>query len=504
MNEYIIEELQKYVTELETNFHDMVEIEFTVENKKLYLLSSRVGKRNDLANLKIVISMFCEGKMDIEDVINKLRYQQLESILHTGLLVNASELKRLGSGLAASGGVGSATVCFSKDEAINQIAAREKFIYCRFEVSPEDIEVMCSKYCQGVMTSRGGMTSHAAVICRGMRLPCVVGFGDYNEMLSLLLAYGKNATIDGNNGEIYAGIGIISENNSDLPEINILYKLLQLIIKNNITIPKTAPLVWRLWDVIVLGKRYRGSNNTKRLVVNVSSEYRSFIQPSQEEIEIIYQDLRSVENGEIIIEDFIGFLVSQLSAQVQLGKHYLYMRPLLDPIKTMCVSKTECKRRGDSAGIQLTGLEFFHINQSVDFLIDIHSIKFFFTTEFYNVKEASEISDEYSPLNYLDYTNPYGESLIINTYNAKKISVYINDVLIPEGDLAMVYHLIRRRAYHWTWYKDNNVLRKEIIDYLSSNAFVEDTHTKMYYLCEEMHLIKDSFLTPSGISLLGR
>lgn len=226
------------------------------------------------------------------------------------------------------------------------------------------------------------------------------------------------------------------------------------------------------------------------------------MQPSQKEIYEIDQDLCYVENGEIIVEDLIGFLVSQLSAQVPLGKHYLYMRPLLDPMETLCVSKTESKRSGESIGIQLTGLEFFHINQFVDFLIDIYSIKIFFSTEFYNLEENTELSDEYFPLNYLDYTNPYGESLIINTYNAKKVSIYINDVFIPESNLSMVYHLIRRRAYHWAWYKDNNVLRKEIIDYLASNAFIEDTHTKMYYLCEEMHLIRNSFLTPSGISLL--
>lgn len=251
MNKYIIEELQKYVTKLETSFHDMVDIEFTVENKTLYLLSTRVGKRTALANLKIVISMFCEGKMDIEDVINKLNYQQIESILDTEILVNAVDLKRLGSGCAASGGVGSATVCFSKYEATTLISAKEEFIYCRIEVSPEDFEIMCSQYCQGILTSRGGITSHAAVACRDIHLPCVSGFGDYQEMLNLLQVHGNKITIDGNNGEIYAGIGIIKKNNNDLPEINILYKLLQLIIKYNITIHKTAPLVWRLWDVIV-------------------------------------------------------------------------------------------------------------------------------------------------------------------------------------------------------------------------------------------------------------
>ena len=117
MNKSIFTELEHYGEILEKHFHDMMDVEFTVENGKLYILSARIGKRSKLANLKIVMSMFCEGKMSVEDVIKKIPYQQIEDLLDEEKLVNADELEFLGKGLPVSGGVGTATICFSIDEA---------------------------------------------------------------------------------------------------------------------------------------------------------------------------------------------------------------------------------------------------------------------------------------------------------------------------------------------------------------------------------------------------
>lgn len=225
MDKHILEELQKYSSILEVSLHDMADIDFTIEDGKLYILSASVGKRTALANLRIVISMFCEGKMTIDDVIKKLPYQQLEDLLVQDVLVNAHDLKRLGSGLPASSGVGAATACFSYNEAKSLIKKKDRFIYCQIEVSPEDIEIMTSIYCKGVMTSRGGMTSHAAVTCRGIGLPCVSGFGNYEETKNILSHYNNEVTIDGNNGELYIGIGKTKNVYVDLPEIKILFKM---------------------------------------------------------------------------------------------------------------------------------------------------------------------------------------------------------------------------------------------------------------------------------------
>ena len=500
----IVEELKRYSPVLENHFHNMLDIEFVVENNDFYLITARKGKRTSLANLKIVMSMFCEGIMSVDDVVLNLPYKQIEDLLDTDILTNEDELEKLATGLPASKGVGTGRVCFSYDEAIILIDERQNFIYCRYEVSPEDVDIMSSYFCQGVMTARGGMTSHAAVVCRGIGITCVSGFGDYEKIKCTLKAYDNLVTIDGNNGSIYGGIGSIEKSPIAVTEINLLYQLLKIIIKCNAVSPTTSSLVWRLWDVVVLDRRYGGINNTKRLVDKKSTEYISFCQPSQDELDKIYSNLYSCENMVILVEDFIGFLISQLSAQVSLGSHYTYMRPLLNPMDNMEFTKADNKCRHDSAGCQLTGVEFFNINHLVDYLIDIESIKIYFNTEFFNYDDDTEASKEYLPLNYLDFTNPKGESLIINTYNAKSISVYINDALIPSENLAMVYHLIRRRTYHWSWHKENNVTKKEIIHYLSSKAYFKNTHSKMYYLCKEMNLIEGINLTSTGESLLGR
>lgn len=508
MNRFIAEELSKYSSVLERHFRDMVDIEFTIENGEFYLLMARKGKRTALANLKIAMSMFCEGIMSADDVLLSLNPRQIEDLLNTEIITNANELDKLTCGLPASNGAGAGFVCFSHDEALGLIDEEQNYIYCRFEVFAEDMDIICSPYCQGVMTARGGITSHAAVACRGIGVTCISGFGDYEKLQHALKLHDNFATIDGNDGSIYGGIGNIEKSQVAMIEVTLLFQLLKIIIKCNAVSPATAPILWRLWDIVVLGCRYGRNDNTKQLVNKKSMNYISFSQPAQEEIDMIYSNLYYFDNSSMLIEDFIGFMISQLSSQVSLGDHYLYMRPLLNPMENMYFTNSYSTTRATHAGYQLVGVEFFNVNHFVDHLIDIESLKLYFTTKFYNYDEDDNegkegTNREYWPLNYLDFTNPKGESLIINTYDIDSLAVYINDVLISPDDLAMVYHLIRRRTYHWSWYTENNVTKKEIIRYLSSQNYLEDTHTKMYYLCEEMHLIEVKTLTSIGRSLLG-
>jgi phosphohistidine swiveling domain-containing protein len=504
MNKFVTEELKKYAPILETHFHDMVDIEFTIEKGVFYILESRIGKRTAIANLKIIINMFLEGKIDVNDLVLKLPYPQIEDLLNEYYLTNSDKLTFLTKGLPASTGIGIGTVCFSQKEASHLIEKQENFIYCTYECEPNDIKIISSPYCQGVMTLRGSMTSHAAVVCRGIKLACVTSISLYFEELKkqLLLHNGK-VTIDGNRGIIYGGIGEVYKRNCYLTEIKILYELLKTIIKYNIVNINTAPNVWRLWDIVVLDKRYSRGNTKKRMIDNVNIQYRNFRQPSQNNINKIRQNLYNIENGELIIRGFVEFMISVLSTQVSLGNHYLYMRPLLDPIKSLHLVGTKHQRHNDVAGYQLTGIEFFNINQFIDYLIDIASIKIYFETEFYYLNDYEKVQGEYFPINYLDYTNPKGESLIINTYNITKALVYINEAVVPSEELALVYHLIRRRMYHWSWYEENYITRNEILHYLSSKYYLLREHTKMYYLCEEMNLVNGTDLTSIGLSLLG-
>ncbi len=503
MKKFLIDELKKCSEALELYYKDMVDIDFVVENKKLYILSVRQGKRTLMANLKIVMGMFCEGKLDAEDVINRLPYQQLETILNSKVIVNAGELCMLTQGVSASKGVCAAIGCFTHQEAETLIDNEESFIYCCLELSPEDISIITSPYCKGVVSARGGMTSHAAVACRGLQLPCVAGINDFDG-LEKAIKYGNNElTIDGSDGKVYAGLATIENKNVDLIEIIMLRKLLQTITKYNVITSEKSFLVWRLWNVLILNRRYARRDNQKQIVYK--NTYISFKQPTKDEQEYIKAQLDCIENGGILIEDLIDFLQSQLSANVSLGCHYKYMRPLIDPLNSM-VFKEHHKAafQGALCGSQLTGIEFFNINRFVDYLIDIYSIKIYFTTSFFYDEFRGENSNKYYPLNYLDYTNPNGESLIINTYDADKIAIFINDVLIPVEKLPAVYHLLRKRQYFWNWYEENNVSRAEIINYLKSNVFKDEIqYSKNYYLCEDLKLIRNKELTSAGISLIG-
>lgn len=499
MKKIILTELEHYGEILEKHFHDMVDIEFTVENDKLYILSACFGNRLALANLKIVMSMFCEGKMSVQDVITKIPYQQVESLMDEEKLVNTNKLELLGTGMAASAGVGVGEICFFSDEAGKLIENNEQFIFCQEEISPEMVEIVKSKYCKGVITARGGITSHAAVICRELKKPCVIGISNFNKIIDIIPTFGNRITIDGNNGSVYAGAGEIEKNNFDLEEVKLLYKLLMVVIKNNIITDDIIPLIWRLWDVIVLHKRYRGNDNTKLNVIKKDYHYISFKAPLKDEIDEIFSNLQYFYNANIMVEDFLGFLFSQLSAEVPAGKHYLYMRPLMNPMDTIKYHKNQ-RKDDDLAGIQLTGVEFFNVNRYVDFLLDIYSIKIYFCTEFFYNNEKQT----YIPLNYLDFTNINGEGLIINTYNAKKVALYINDVLIPQDKLMQIYHLIRRRRYHWEWYEENNVSKNEILDYLRKKSFYKEGSSKLYFLCEELNLLYKGELTLAGKSLIGR
>jgi DNA invertase Pin-like site-specific DNA recombinase len=227
----------------------------------------------------------------------------------------------------------------------------------------------CLGYDYDVVTKSLSINEEGAETVRYIFDRCVAGFGDFNKMGDAIHASGNSVTIDGNNGNVYAGLGKIEKNTSSVEEIKLLYELLLVVIKNNIITTETVPLIWRLWDVIVLHKRYRGNDNTKQIVNKKDYEYISFEPPLRNEMEKIFSKLQCVNNANLMIEDFLGFLFSQLSAQVPIGSHYLYMRPLLNPMGTIKYNKVHKKVNcGDSVGIQLTGVEFFNVNRYVDFL----------------------------------------------------------------------------------------------------------------------------------------
>ena len=198
---------------LEKHYRDMQDMEFTVEHGKLYMLQTRNGKRTAKAALKIACDLVDEGMRTEEEAVAMIDPRNLDTLLHPQF--DAAALKAatpLGKGLGASPGAACGKVVFTADDAEAWAERGEKVVLVRLETSPEDITGM--KAAQGILTVRGGMTSHAAVVARGMGTCCVSGCGDINmdeENKKFTLAgqtftEGSEISIDGTTGNIYAGI----------------------------------------------------------------------------------------------------------------------------------------------------------------------------------------------------------------------------------------------------------------------------------------------------------
>ena len=203
-------ELLRVREQLERHYADMQDIEFTVQQNKLYMLQTRSGKRTAAASLRIAVEMAEAGLITRPEAVRRVNPASLDQLLHPTLDPKAARTA-FSKGLPASPGAASGVVVFSADEAESRAAKGEAVILVRIETSPEDIHGMHAA--RGILTTRGGMTSHAAVVARGMGRPCVAGAGgirvDYGaQTLSAggrELRGGEVVTLDGATGEVFAG-----------------------------------------------------------------------------------------------------------------------------------------------------------------------------------------------------------------------------------------------------------------------------------------------------------
>jgi pyruvate,orthophosphate dikinase len=203
-------ELNTIYKKLEKHYKDMLDIEFTVQEGKLYMLQTRVGKRTAAAALKIAIDMVKEKLIDKKTAVLRIDPQQLDQLLHP-MIDPKAEVKVIAKGLPASPGAAVGKVVFTAEDAEKAADREEKVILVRTETSPEDIGGMNAA--QGILTARGGMTSHAAVVARGMGKCCVAGCGSINiseikkhfTVNDLIIKEGDYLTLNGTTGEVILG-----------------------------------------------------------------------------------------------------------------------------------------------------------------------------------------------------------------------------------------------------------------------------------------------------------
>ncbi len=195
---------------LEAHYRDMQDLEFTIERGKLWMLQARSGKRTTKAAMKIAVDMVAEGLITEQEAVMRIEPSSLDQLLHPTIDPRV-ERHVIGSGLPASPGAATGAIVFTAEEAVEAHGEGRKVILVRVETSPEDIHGMHAA--QGILTTRGGMTSHAAVVARGMGIPCVSGAGTMrvdlrNEKLiglGVTLTKGDIVTIDGSSGQVLKG-----------------------------------------------------------------------------------------------------------------------------------------------------------------------------------------------------------------------------------------------------------------------------------------------------------
>ncbi len=211
-NEAVYNEFAAIVQRLEDHYRDMQDMEFTIEEGKLFMLQTRNGKRTAAAALKIACDLVDEGMISEKEAVSMIDPKQLDALLHPQFDAKSlKEAKEIGKGLAASPGAAAGKVVFTAEDATEWVVSKgeKRVVLVRLETSPEDIEGM--HYAQGILTVRGGMTSHAAVVARGMGTCCVSGCGDIkiDEEAKTFSLGGKTfkegdwISLDGSTGKIY-------------------------------------------------------------------------------------------------------------------------------------------------------------------------------------------------------------------------------------------------------------------------------------------------------------
>ncbi len=206
----VFAQLSDITTRLEKHYRDMQDIEFTIENGKLFMLQTRNGKRTGAAAVRVAVAMFNEGLIDQKTALQRVSADQLDQLLHPMIDPNG-ETTPLATGLPASPGAAQGRVVFDPDEAEEYAKQGEKIILVRRETSPDDFHGMVAA--EAILTQRGGMTSHAAVVARGMGKPCVAGASALNINYShneftvgdTTIPKGEWITVDGSTGRVFVG-----------------------------------------------------------------------------------------------------------------------------------------------------------------------------------------------------------------------------------------------------------------------------------------------------------
>ena len=483
MEKETLETLRKYLMILENHYKDGIEVDFTVERNRIYITNVRIAKRTSATNLRITIDLIAEKKITLREGLERITVDNVRDTL-TPRIVNLEDLELLTKGLNASPyiGVGKLTS--------NQNNQQEGYIIVKNEVSPDDIDFVAMS--NGVITTTGDMTSHAAVVCRGIGKPAVTGARSIEIVDNGIKVKGRiiqsdvYLTINGSTGEIYLGKGkIVPVEWRANKYISMLY---QLIIKYQKLLDIRDPLHTNLWgirDFLI----YNVSYHRYKYTFNRSKFSLDSITPENEKIEkdinLRYKFENVSASNKKVIEDVVWgtrlMLFRLLFHKVGIGNHDLFYRPLLNPMEYIFYHGEDCY-------VQYVAEEFFDINRFLDNYIEISSIKLIVQSEHYFLRDMS----------FLDFSNTKSPSIAYGSLNAVKYCLLVNECEVNQKDVVGFYNLLRLREGKLNFFTKLGCQKEEIIEAL----YRKRGPSKVMDIYRRLGLTKNGEVTRLGRSLL--
>ncbi len=502
-----LEDLMRMSNALEAHFRDMCDIEFCIQHGSIYILNCRAGKRTGRAAIRIATDLLLEGVITGVDLLERISLRHLQDVLRPTLELG-SQNDVIAKGLPASAGAATGVLVLNRDRARSTDFAGKSYIYAVGAASPEDAGIIANS--AGLITSFGGMTSHGAVMCRGMAKPCVSGANvAIDRTLKVLqaggrsLAEGSDITIDGTGGEVYSGRANIRAPSAYADErLCLLLRVIDVLAIEGLIPQHRMGHAWQLRDMLVHNivtdecrPDVLTANQTRHEPIGAPVAFSPLKKGAAARLLAEMEQWHSASDHRLIWEGLRISLFRWLGRHVGVGRHYECYRPLFDPEQTIISERTSVQVPGDESRVQTIGEEFFNLNHYIPHCVEISTIRIYATVAY------SEDGTHWR----IDGTNPRGEKLREGSKNLLALKVIVNDALVALTDLPVLYNYIRKKEYFWGWYRGHGVTRHDIIHFLGGGDVTDSARDHLTTACRDAGLISSSGeVTDVGYSLLNK
>jgi phosphohistidine swiveling domain-containing protein len=498
---------------LEQRYRDMQDYEFTIERGKVWLLQTRTAKRSGFAGLRLVLDFLDEGLISEKQAILRISPRWISERFAPKLPNNIKQ-GPLAVGLPASPGVAIGVVALTRDTAERYRRTEKNIVYMCFEGGGDYLDMISQA--EGVVTLRGGMTSHAAVLCRAIGKPCVTGVSEMAIDYERAVLFGPTAelregdviTVDATSGQIYSGaIGLVKSGPDALLQ---RIKSVLWSASSNDYVEDGLGKLWQLRDTI----RDQGiqlHSQTSRTTYflpkfergpSESRSYLSFIQPDAALVGDILRALAwyGSDDMSMVVWSIFHQLLRQLQNEIGIGNHPHAIRPLNDPALTffdpssfaLFAPKSDDPDR--RTGYQLVGVEFFGINRHLRHALPWSCVQWW---------GALRTDPSFGDAWQLDKVNPSGESLVARGHELAGHLIVLDNQRLTECETRRWYQELRERELGWSWYQDNNLSSREVVESLQDLKMGVPVNEQTMIKLRGIGLLSAEMeLTAQGLSLI--